>query len=107
MAVRIKKEYHGMGPPYEHCCICRKPTKDIGEFYSDGSGPRTEYIGQSFLDDIPRNEPLLIKCIEELGQRADGQCARLKIIEIPENVDWAIGEHDGYEYAYDKQRFWD
>jgi len=39
--------------------------------------------GEAFCDmDIPRNDPVLIQVVEELGKEANGDCASLKIVEI-------------------------
>ena len=45
-----------------------------------------------------RTETALVKCIEELGEEANGSCASLGIVEIPdEATDWEINEYDGLE----------
>ena len=56
-----------------------------------------------------RTNPRLIACIEELGAKANGRCADIKIVEIPDRclVDWEIDYYDGYETvkaAYTKTR---
>ena len=57
-------------------------------------------------DDIKRTDPNLIKVIELLGQQANGKFANLKIVEIPNGVDWMIEDHDGDEYVSEKHRTW-
>mgnify|MGYP000967114116 FL=1 len=42
-------------------------------------------MGLEFYDD--RTNPKLIKCVEKLGDRANGEYSKLKIIEIPDNID--------------------
>jgi len=76
---------------------------DLGERWNDGSGPRTV---EGFCRDIPRNDPLLIKVIEELGRDASGIAADLDIIEIPDGVEWEIEEYDGDEWVSEKHRTW-
>jgi hypothetical protein len=45
-----------------------------------------------------RSSENLIKCVESLGEKANGRCASLEIIEIPDDVtDWYIDEYDGME----------
>jgi hypothetical protein len=56
--------------------------------------------------DIPRNDPTLIQVIEELGNKADGRCANLRIIEIPDDVSWQIEEYDGHEHIAETHRTW-
>jgi hypothetical protein len=58
------------------------------------------------VSDIARDDPLLIKVIRELGPAADGLHAELKIIEIPADVEWQIGEYDGNEWVAEKHRTW-
>jgi len=53
-----------------------------------------------------RTDPRLIQTIEELGERANGRCAELEIIEIPEGVEWEIEEYDGMEWVAEKHRTW-
>jgi len=56
--------------------------------------------------DIERNDPILIEVIEKLGEKADGQHAKLKIVEIPDDVEWQIGEYDGIEWVEEQHRRW-
>jgi len=56
--------------------------------------------------DIPRDDKTLIKVIRELGVKANGMCADLKILEIPENVKWHISEYDGNEHIAEDHRTW-
>jgi hypothetical protein len=58
------------------------------------------------VSDIARDDPLLIKVIRELGPAADGLHAELKIVEIPADVEWQIGEYDGNEWVAEKHRTW-
>lgn len=53
-----------------------------------------------------RTDKQLIKVVEELGEAANGSCARLEIIEIPDGVDWQIDEYDGLETVHEKHRSW-
>jgi len=53
-----------------------------------------------------RDHPLLIQVVEELGERANGDCAELKIVEIPDDVKWGIEEYDGAEHVAEKHRTW-
>lgn len=56
--------------------------------------------------EIDRTDPILIRVIEELGEKADGDCAELKIVEIPDGVDYEIDEYDGIETIHEKHRSW-
>jgi hypothetical protein len=57
--------------------------------------------------DIERNNPILVEIVEQLGEAADGNYAKLKVIEIPDDVQWHIDEYDGDEWVAEKHRIWD
>lgn len=49
----------------------------------------------------------LIETIEELGEKANGAFAKLKILEIPDDVQWHIAEYDGWEWVAENHRKWE
>lgn len=53
-----------------------------------------------------REDPLLIRCIESLKEEVDTPMSQVRIIEIPEGVDYQIANNDGYEYIREKSREW-
>ena len=56
--------------------------------------------------DIPRDDPLLIQIIKEMGKSANARFAKLKVVKIPDNIDWEIDEYDGSESIEEKHRSW-
>ena len=54
-----------------------------------------------------RSDKDLVQVIEELGEKANGRCARIAIIEIPDDVKWHVGEYDGIEWIAENHRRWD
>ena len=56
--------------------------------------------------DIPRNDPILVQVVEELGKEANDMCAYLEVIEIPDDVNWYIEEYDGLEHIAEVHRTW-
>jgi hypothetical protein len=56
--------------------------------------------------EIPRNDPALVQVVEEMGARANGRCAELKVVEIPDGVQWTISEYDGNEHIAEVHRTW-
>jgi hypothetical protein len=61
----------------------------------------------NFYDrDIPRNDAALIRVVEELGDAANGACADLKIVEVPNEVDWYVEEYDGNDWVAERHRTW-
>ena len=55
---------------------------------------------------IQRNDTALIEVVEELGKKAYSYCAELKIVEIPDDVEWIIEEYDGKEWIAEDHRRW-
>jgi hypothetical protein len=56
--------------------------------------------------DIKRDDPILIEVVEQLGDKASGGCAVLRIVEIPDDVEWTIEEYDGNEHIAEKHNTW-
>ena len=70
-----------------------EPNEDINDFY--------------YYPDIPRNDPDLIKVVETLGKKANDRHSELKIVSIPDDVEWIIMSSDmGMEYIAEKHRIW-
>jgi len=54
-----------------------------------------------------RTNPLLIQAIENIGvKNAAGVFAELKIINIPDDIEYTIEEYDGMEHIAEKHRTW-
>lgn len=61
----------------------------------------------TFYDrDIPRDDPYLVQIVRELSTASFGAHAKLKIVEVPGDVDWEIAEYDGVEWVAEKHRTW-
>ena len=55
---------------------------------------------------IKRDDPVLVDIVREMGEAADGDYARLKIVQLPADVDWTIAEYDGQEWVAEQHRTW-
>lgn len=81
-------------------------TRDLGErvkhdaFWKDVED--VHYYGR----DVDRSDPDLVAVVEELGDKANGSCARLQITEIPDGVEYSIEEYDGNEHVAEAHRTW-
>jgi hypothetical protein len=59
---------------------------------------------EKFFDDesiglkLPRYDPCLVRAVEECGHENNN----LKVVEIPEDIDWMIEEYDGFEWVSQK-----
>jgi hypothetical protein len=70
-------------------------------------GPMIMVNSKHWYDkDIPRDDPVLVTLVRELGQAANGEHARLKVVRIPVDVDWQIEDYDGKEWISEKHRTW-
>jgi hypothetical protein len=56
---------------------------------------------------IARDDEHLIAVVELMGPRAAGEYAELKIVEIPDDVNWYVEEYDGKEHVAELHRVWD
>jgi hypothetical protein len=56
--------------------------------------------------DTDRHDPILVELVEEMGNDANGQCAHLNVVEIPDGVDYVIEEYDGLEHVAERHRTW-
>ena len=66
-----------------------------------------ELTGKNVDRHHDRADPYLVQIVEELGLVAGDQFASLKIVEVPDDVDWQIEEYDGKEWVAEKHRVWD
>lgn len=67
---------------------------------------QNEYYETYFAMHKNRTNPLLIDCIQTLGELASDKFATLGIIEIPD-IAYGIGEDRGKEWVYESHRYWD
>lgn len=81
--------------------------KDLGPVFSEFPEGDDLYFS---CRDIERNDPDLIAVIEEIGAGhrtgASGQCAELKIVEIPDGTEYFIEEYDGNEHIAEVHQTW-
>jgi len=56
---------------------------------------------------IPRDDEHLIAVVELMGSAADGEYAELKIVEVPDDVNWYVEEYDGKEWVAERHRTWE
>ena len=54
----------------------------------------------------PRHDADLVRVVEELGDTANGRCAELKVVEVPDGVEYEIDEYDGAERVAERHRTW-
>ena len=82
----IPKNYNGL--------YITKSNSSFSKYYSN------------FDDYSNRNNPLLIQVIEELGEKASSWAGNLKIVEIPDHIEWSIDDYDGIETIHENHCSW-
>lgn len=78
-------------------------TKNLGNVVNEL--PEDFYFSRWDLE-RDRSNSLLIQVVEELGDEANGDYAKLKIVEIPDGTEYEIDEYDGMESIEEKHRSW-
>lgn len=66
-------------------------------------GDTREYFCSS---DIDRSDKILVEVVELLGEKANGDFSKLKIVDIPDDIEWDIVEYDGREHIAEAHRTW-
>jgi hypothetical protein len=56
---------------------------------------------------IERTNPCLIQVVETLGELSWGRHSQLKVVTIPDDVNWFIHDYDGIETIHEQHRHWD
>jgi hypothetical protein len=56
--------------------------------------------------ELDRDSPQLVQIVEQLGTRANRRYSKLKIVEIPQDVEWTLCEYDGCEWVAEVHRTW-
>jgi len=54
-----------------------------------------------------RCRPDLIDCIKTLGTKVNTRFSELKVVTIPNSIEWQIEEYDGIEHIAEKHRTWE
>ena len=55
---------------------------------------------------ITRVCPVLVEMVEEQGTAINTNYSDLKVVEIPDDVNWYIEEYDGLEHVAERHRTW-
>ncbi|OQW32629.1 MAG: hypothetical protein A4E19_04500 [Nitrospira sp. SG-bin1] len=78
---------------------------DSGAYWPQAAGPREPSLNQ-YGKLIPRDDEHLVRVVEELGEAADGHAASLRIVTIPDDVNWVITKTEGIEQVSEAHRTW-
>lgn len=76
---------------------------NLTSWYIDGIESNETYFSDR---SIHRDDKELVAIVELLGEKANGEHAELKVVEIPDDVVWDIAEYDGNEWVAERHRTW-
>ena len=79
-------------------------SEEAMQLYKILTGIATQSI--LYNHEILRDSPQLVQIVEQLGERANNRYSRLKVVEVPEGVEWHIHEYDGMEHVAEDHRTW-
>ena len=78
---------------------------DTGAYWPQAAGPREPSLNQ-YGRLIPRDDEKLVRVVEELREAANGHAAMLKVVTIPDEVQWLITKTEGGEQVSEVHRTW-
>ena len=55
---------------------------------------------------IPRDDEHLIAVVELMSEEANNRFSELKIVEVPDDVNWYVEEYDGQEWVAERHQIW-
>lgn len=89
----------------------KKDYIDLGEgYFAQRSGYYIYQYGVIFYikdhDNKIRTDKDIIEIVEQLGAKANGWGANLKIVEVPDDIEWSIHDYDGQEHIQEAHRTW-
>jgi hypothetical protein len=75
-------------------------------FYHKGHAGDDEFYLSDYDFYGNRADEDLVAVVETLGGAANGSCANLKVVEIPDGIEWFVNEYDGMEHIAEAHRTW-
>ena len=79
--------------------------RDVAAHWPNASSSNEPSLNQCGVG-IPRDDRMLVQVVEELATEANGHCASLKVVEIPQDVQWKIQNMHGVECVQEVHREW-
>lgn len=83
-------------------------TMDLGDSFSNKDKQKYDAFKEHllYLNEHYRTDEVLISIVEDLGSEANGKFADLKIVEIPDDLDYVIDDYDGRETLHQNVPTW-
>ena len=76
---------------------------------SNAALARYNELGNTAVDyacDIERHDVDLVHVVEEMGADAYDRFSSLKVVEIPDGIEYVIEDYDGMEHVAEAHRTW-
>ncbi len=87
--------------------LCFYVTKYFGEeFFKNDISKEDWEKHVLYLNDDNREDDILIKVVEELGDEASGSFGQLVVVQIPDDLDYVIDDYDGIETLHARVETW-
>lgn len=101
----VYKEEATLDNPHMLIHYCTIPFDSEKEYkqYREKHPKEEIYFSHRYIE---RNDTCLIKVVEKLKKKANGNSAELKVVEIPDGIEWEIEQYDGREWIAEKHRTW-
>ena len=101
MKIALNKCYGGFG-------LSRAVYAELGLEWDGYGYLSNEKLGIESDDHIAyRQDPRLIAAIEKLGEdKASGAMAEIRVVDIPDDIEWEIDDYDGVETVHEQHRSW-
>jgi len=74
--------------------------------YGKTRGSRYRLVDDTHRNIELRQNPDLIDCVKALGEDVNTRTSSLKVVEIPDGVEFTIEEYDGNEHIAEKHETW-
>jgi hypothetical protein len=83
--------------------LIKVPEKFFGSTWYEGTVQNDNYFSTSSIN---RDDPHLVQAVLQLGEAANSPYSKLKVVTIPDDVEWHIDEYDGWEWVAENHRTW-
>ena len=80
--------------------------KDLGDTISREFFKEVTDGDYFLINSAYRTDSTLIEVVEELGNKASGPYGELRVVEIPDDLDYVIDEYDGIETLHQRVKEW-
>jgi len=106
-------DHHSKCTPEEYFGAAKNPgwRSDFERQLADESSYGLVVVDELIISDEHRNDtsracPVLVAVVEEMGDAAFGQYSKLRVVEVPDGVEFDVDDYDGQESIHERHRSW-